>query len=273
MVSFKFALSAVATVLWCGCTSTSGAGESSASACMIALSATCTRAVLIYHVCLLLVAGEGQCTSGFLDLDGVSTSEIVTLPDSSLPRPNMNDIILLSDFRRWIFPNINFTCDGHITSWTLRVNNSMPESMDTALIPQITTWRLLPQSNNFYRQQSITNESQLTSLKIDTRLMFTPSPPIPVKAGDIIGIRLPTVNNDMLMIKPLFLNLSEGNSSTISCAGLQGNSNNFAFENRICSTNGGDEEQSLYIPLISVNISKLPHRICTQVTCIKTSFK
>ena len=80
-----------------------------------------------------LFAGEEQCISGFLDFDSVdqsSSSKIVPLPDSSLP-----DDDLLSNFRRWIFPNIKFTCDGYITSWTLRVNNSMPESMDTALIP------------------------------------------------------------------------------------------------------------------------------------------
>ena len=133
--------------------------------------------------------------------------------------------------------------------------------MDTALIPQITTWRLLAGSN-FYRQQSITNESQLTSQKIDTRLMFTPLPPgIPVQAGDIVGISLPTVDDDMLIIKPLFLRLPQGNSS-ISCAGLQGNSDNmynfFQFDtaNQLC-VSSTEEEQSLYIPLISVNISKL----------------
>ena len=203
-----------------------------------------------------MFAGEEQCTYGFLDFDGIdvsSTSEIliVTLPDNDL----------LSNFRRWIFPNINFTCDGYITSWTLRVNNSMPESMDTALIPQITTWRRLLAGSNFYMLQSITNQSQLTSLKSDTQLMFTPSPPIPVQAGDIVGIRLPLVDDDMLMIKPLFLRLPEANSSTISCAGVQGNSEFFFFNtvNQRCISNAAEEEQSIYIPLISVNISKLPH--------------
>ena len=196
-----------------------------------------------------LFAGDKQCTSGFIDFVSIDENSIVTLPDSSLP--------YIFSFRRWIFPNINFTCDGYITSWTLRVNNSMPESMDTALIPQITTWRLLAGSN-FYRQQSITNESQLTSQKIDTRLMFTPLPPgIPVQAGDIVGIRLPSVDDDLLMIKPLFLRLPQGNSS-ISCAGLIGDTTIFQFDtaNQLCLSIV-EEEQSLYIPLISVNISKL----------------
>ena len=147
------------------------------------------------------------------------------------------------------------------------MNNSMPESMDTALIPQITTWRLLAGSN-FYRQQSITNESQLTSQKIDTRLMFTPLPPgIPVQAGDIVGISLPTVDDDMLIIKPLFLRLPQGNSS-ISCARLEGDSTTFQFDtaNQMCGGNDPGGQQSLYIPLISVNISKLPHCMHASIT-------
>ena len=199
----------------------------------------------------MLVFLFAECTSGFLDFDSIDENSIVTLPDSSLPNTDQ-----LSNFRRWIFPNINFTCDGYITSWTLRVNNSMPESMDTTLIPQITTWRLQG-GNLVYLQQSTTNESQP---KIGTRrIEYTPSPPgIPVRAGDIIGIRL---DDDLLTIKPLFLRLPQGNS-TISCIGLDGDSGFFQFDtaNQMC-VSGADEEQSLYIPLISVNISKLSHCI------------
>ena len=207
---------------------------------------------------VFLFAGDKQCTSGFLDLSSIdenSLSDIVALPDTGLSNGG-----LLSNFRRWIFPNINFTCDGYIISWTLRVNNSMPESMDTEFIPQITTWRF--QGGNLYRQQSTTNESQLTSQKNDTRLMFIPSPPgIPVQAGDIVGISLPSVDDNMLTIKPLFLRPSPGNSS--SCIGVQSENSEFFFfnvMNQMC-VNNADEEQSSYIPLISVNISKLPHCI------------
>ena len=230
-----------------------------------------TRAVLS-RMLAFLFAGEEQYTSGFLDLDSIDRNSIVTLPDSSLSNTD-----LLSSFRQWIFPNINFTCDGYITSWTLRVNNSMPESMETPLIPLITTWRPLEiagRRSNFYRQRSITNESQLTSQKIDTQLMFTPSPPgIPVRAGDIVGIRLPSVDDDMLTIKPLFLRLSQGNSS-ISCAGLDGDTTNFQFDtaNQMCGGNDPGQQQSIYIPLISVNISKSPHCIYIQVTCIQLKF-
>ena len=96
-------------------------------------------------------------------------------------------------------------------------------------------------------------------MKIDTRLMFTTSPPIPVQAGDIVGIRLPLVNDDQLTIKPLFLRLPEGNSSTISCAGLRDSSNISQFDtvNQMCRGNDPGVQQSLYIPLISANISKL----------------
>ena len=139
--------------------------------------------------------------------------------------------------------------------------NSMTESMDTALIPQITTWRFQGLS---YIQQSSTNDSQRISVNIGPQLIeYMPSPPIPVQAGDIVGISLPSVDDDLLTIKPLFLNLSEENVSTISCAGLQSNSEVFFFDtvNQRCNSNAGEEEQSLYIPLISVNISKLPYYV------------
>ena len=210
-----------------------------------------------YCFIVLLFAGA-QCTSGFLNFDSVDESSIVTLPDSSLPIEN-----LLSNFRRWIFPNINFTCDGYVTSWTLRVNNSMG-SRDTTLIPQITTWRLDPMLLDGYMQQNTTlNEFQL-NISGDM-IEYVPSQPIQVQAGDVVGIRLPSVADDMLRIRPLFLRLPEGNSSAISCVGLQGNGNTFFFNaaSQSCPANA-ERNQSMYIPLISVAIRKLPHCICTR---------
>ena len=208
------------------------------------------------YACSLVAGGhdEEQCTSGFLDsnsIDDNSMSEIVALPDSSLSG-------LLSDFTRWIFPSINFTCNGYITSWTLRVKNST-EAKSATLIPQITTWRL-QESGIGYMQQSITNESQ-GMLKMDTESTFieyTPLQPISVQTGDIVGIMLPSMDDGISRIKPLFLKLPEGNSSTISCIRLE-DSQFFFFQSQSCINNGVEEEQSLYIPLISVVISKLPH--------------
>ena len=210
---------------------------------------TCTCCFIV-----LLFAGT-QCTSGFLDFDSVDESSIVTLPDSSLPNED-----LLSNFGRWIFPNINFTCDGSVTSWTLRVNNSM-SSVDTTLIPHITTWRLQGtvaiSGISMYTQQSITNIN--ISKIVGGMIEYTPLEPIRVQAGDVVGIRLPSVADDMLRIRPLFLRLPEGNSSAISCVGLPGfNSETFFFNatSQSCPQNS-ERNQSMYIPLISVAISKL----------------
>ena len=211
------------------------------------------------HVLLivLLFAGEKQCTSGFLDsIDESST--IVTLPDSSLSNGDPFRVDL-ANFRRWIFPNIKFTCDGYVISWTLRVNNSMG-SRDTTLIPQITTWRLDSQRFSYRLQNTTLNEFQLNIS--GGMIEYVPSQPIRVQAGDIVGIRLPSEEDDMfnLMIKPLFLRLPEGNSSAISCIGLQSD-DKFFFSNQMCNEGSGDRNQTTYIPLISVVISKLPH--CT----------
>ena len=171
-------------------------------------------------------------------------------------------------------PKHQFTCDGYITNWTLRVNNSVEQSMNTTLIPQITTWRL-HESGLIYIQQSIMNDSQLMSVKIGSGVIeYTPSPPgIPVRAGDIVGIRLPAIDVEMLRIKPLFLRLPEGqgNSSTVSCVRQAGDSDVFFFTNQMCNANAGEMEQSLYIPLISVVMSKLTHAHRMQVNFTKTA--
>jgi hypothetical protein len=108
-----------------------------------------------------IVAVSGECTSGFLDSLHVndSTSDVVTLPDSNLP---FNDPLF--GFTQWIFPDINFTCSATITSWRMRVNDSIGSGNTQSPIPQITTWRLLYinsiDNRETYILQSTTNESQ-----------------------------------------------------------------------------------------------------------------
>ena len=110
MVSFKFVLLAVFTVLQRGCMSTSGAGERYMMEYVYTMS--CYHE--FYYVCsfswpVAVGHSEGQCTSGFLNFNSINESSmIVVLPDSSLSGP-------LSSFTRWIFPNIKFTCDASVT--------------------------------------------------------------------------------------------------------------------------------------------------------------
>ena len=134
------------------------------------------------------------------------------------------------------------------------MNASIESGNDTLerSIPQITTWRLQNSfgDNDNYILQSITNESQATVAITETYIYeYTPPQPIPVQAGDIVGITMP-INDDetMVSVKPLFLKLPEGNTSTVSCTRL-GESHGFFLADRMCLNQ--QEQQSLYIPLLT----------------------
>ena len=132
------------------------------------------------------------CTSGFLDVNE-STADLVALPGSSLPYNNP-----LHYFTQWIFPNLNFTCNASITSWRLRVNGSTDLDLGNIQglrsIPQIAIWRLQNSFGNrdSYILHSITNDSQASVITTEAGVYeYTPSQPVSVQTGDIIGITMP----------------------------------------------------------------------------------
>ena len=106
-----------------------------------------------------------------------------------------------------------------------------------------------------YIFQSTTNES-LGDVTIteDGVYEYTPSKPISVQAGDIVGITVPPSDDERIKsvtIKPLFLRLPEGNSSTVSCARL-GDSQHFFLDDGMCLFQ--QQQLSLYIPLLTAII-------------------
>ena len=87
---------------------------------------------------------------------------------------------------------------------------------------------------------------------------YTPSPPTPVQTGDIVGIIMPVDESDRaLSVRPLFLRLPEGNSSTISCVPPSSNLQQIILVNGMCINE--DNRQSEYIPLIFPIFSELPN--------------
>ena len=217
---------------------------------------------------LLFAAGSDECTSGFLDFSETS-SMIVPLPNSNLSIDNP-----LSDFIQWIFPNVKFTCNGFVSTWRLRVNttNTAMDPVAERPFPQITTWRLDPESTfdangvrETFNQQTIINVSQ-ANVKMEsgfTYYEYIPSTPTPVQAGDIVGIMMPAADEDRAQsLRPLFLRLPQGNASSFSCV-LLPNSNiqpqHLLLVDGMC-TNQRDQ-QSEYIPLVSPIFSELPKSI------------
>ena len=122
-------------------------------------------------------------------------------------------------------------------------------------IPQFSTWRLQNSfsSSDSYVLHSITNDSQatVTITKADI-YEYAPSEPVSVQAGDIVGIMMPPNDDErMKSIRPVFLRLSEGNSSTVSCTRL-GDGQHFFLADGMCL----NQQQSLYIPLLTAIIGQ-----------------
>ena len=207
--------------------------------------------IMLMHARSLVVE---ECRFGFLDSNIVdeTISMIAAFPDSSLPNDNP-----LFDFIQWNFPNLNFTCNGYIVKWRLRVNATM-ESINQRPIPHITTWRLQNSfgSSSSYILNSSTNESQIkvTEISGSVYIEYTPPSPVPIQKEDFIGIVMPDGDDDrVLSVRPLFLRLPEGNSSTISCV-AQGDIQHFFLQDRMCVSR---QQLSQYIPLVSAIFSEL----------------
>ena len=202
-------------------------------------------------------AESEDCSVGFLKSDNVNKGSLVALPDYSLPIEDYR-----SSFVQWIFPNMRLTCNSYIRSWMLNVNvTTQSETVEEKPIPQITTWReVLPERNpRFYRQQSITNESwETVTISSDGSshvYTYTPSQPIPVQPGDIVGIMMPLDEEERKeSIKPLFLELPEDNSSLFSCARF-GDSPQISLNEQNCGQ--GQQELLRYILSISAIVGKL----------------
>ncbi len=177
---------------------------------------------------------------------------IAAFPNPSLPNDNP-----LFDFTQWNFPNLNFTCNGYIVKWRLRVNATM-ESINQRPVPHITTWRLQNSfgSRSNYVLNSSTNESQInvTEISGSVYIEYTPPSPVPIQKEDFIGIMMPVDDNDRAQsVRPLFLRLPEGNSSTISCV-KGGDSQLLFLQDRMCAS---QQQLSQYIPLVSAIFSEL----------------
>ena len=143
------------------------------------------------------------------------------------------------------------------------MNATMAQSIIQIPIPHITTWELENSfgTTNIYIQKSNSSESQtaVTVLNGSVYIEYTPPSPVPVQKGDAIGIMMPDDEVDGVQgVRPLFLRLPEGNSSTISCVSPSA-SQRFFLQNQRCLNQ--QEQQSLYIPLVSAIFSELPNYI------------
>ena len=202
-------------------------------------------------VFLLYPADNVSCISGlhfdpYYDIDETS-SRLVALPRSDLSEGN---------FVQWIFPNIRFTCNGSITSWKLRVDTTTMESDAVQRpIPQLSTWRArrLFEGDTAFMRNSTTNESLSSVMREGSVYEYVLSSPIPVQSGDIVGIKMPSnATERRRSVRPLFVELSEGNSSTRSCSAFLDSDE--LFISSTCA-------QFTFIPLVTAVIGQLLYKL------------
>ena len=135
------------------------------------------------------------------------------------------------------------------------------QAEDLLQIPQITTWRLSPNiglSTENYMQYTITNITEATVEVGDGYIEYTPTRPTQVKAGDFVGIEMPTgreFKEARMRVRPLFLTLADESSNATSCLLRVGSISVMVvvLSNGLCLSQ--EDQQSLYIPLISATFA------------------
>ena len=100
---------------------------------------------------------------------------------------------MFTERRQQITPDITFTCDGHITKWIVGANWADTRS----LYPELQVWRNV--GNDVYHKIngtviSIAAESPTRIYEYDN---FSP---IPVLAGDILGVFIPETSRNKLLL-------------------------------------------------------------------------
>ena len=138
---------------------------------------------------MICISGE-SCANGFLD------------PHDRGQKFNQRELRpLLTAREQWIFPSMQFTCNGTLTEWIFR------ELGGHETIPglQLTTWRLDPSREQWaYQRVTMTNSTTaVTKIYPQTSIIsYKLISPIEVRSGDIVGIEVPSTRggNNVLSV-------------------------------------------------------------------------
>ena len=114
---------------------------------------------------------------------------------------------------QWIFPSMEFTCNGNLTEWIFRGVGS--HTSDPGL--RLTTWRLDP-SIPTYRRVSFTNYATADIIIHPKKSVITYklTSPVEVQTGDIAGIELLSVTGRDDNVLSLDTRTLNGTSPTLS---------------------------------------------------------
>ena len=143
-----------------------------------AYSSTCTFASCLYRCVLvyeLLAMEEQSCAQGFQ------------------PWETVNDTGRTGRGRQFIFPSLNFSCDGVITGWTLKRydNSTMPNRgrIREGEFIALQLWRQKAEAESIYTLQ--TQQTHTATTENAPSYSFTASSSVTVTAGDVFGFYIP----------------------------------------------------------------------------------
>ncbi len=159
--------------------------------------------------------------------------------------------LLVKSNRLFIFPNIKFTCDGAIVNWTFSgtfVGN--PNSL--LEFPELQVWEVRDDHYRLRERSSYRNINLPVTTDDQGRVWFTPTDPVDVDEGEVLGLLIRNKDYSDETIKLHFIE-----------------SQNFAtwYHYYITPSNPILQEQTFYkssatseqklIPLITVQFGKL----------------
>ena len=90
-----------------------------------------------------------------------------------------------------VSPHTSFTCNGNVTKWIMRWIPFISSSMN---FPELQVWRPSNEANATFQlvgSTAITADPGATRTIADFVFEFTVNPPLPVQAGDVLGIYQP----------------------------------------------------------------------------------
>ena len=170
----------------------------------------------------------------------------------SLPIPNIGH----TSQRQQISPEMRFTCDGMITKWIVGAEFNSRDN----LYPELQIWR--KSGDETYEKINGTFIQFPTS--VTGRIYeYDDFSPIPVKAGDILGIFFPTLRFSRLILLSAVANRPTQYYRVTGSSDSSSPYNVFNIEHQLVVI-------SSYLPLVSVEFGK--HHIIMLIFILQITF-
>ena len=150
---------------------------------------------------------------------------------------------------QWIFPDINFTCSGHVTEWIVGASNF---NSNQERYPELQVWRQSPSDPNIYDKVGGTTISPSVESQEGIYVTALNADELQFEKGDVLGVFLQQGGS---RIRLLFEN-NAGPTSYFANRGRNEDASVFDPFKRDESTEARD------LPLVAIAIGKFSANSC-----------